>query len=643
MSEQNDYDEAVNWLYDLQYFGMKLGLANTRALLAELGNPHEKLKAVHVAGTNGKGSVCAFLTSILMDSGMKVGTYTSPHLRDFGERICINEFPMTRSEVLSSIKAIRPRVEAMAERDMQCTFFEVTTCMAFQYFARRKVDAAVIEVGMGGRLDSTNVLEPVLSIITTISKEHTQYLGETVKKIAGEKAGIIKKGVPVVSAVDEPGAMKVVESKAREMKSKLHNVCDVEIINSGLYGSTLSVNTSPNKYKNICIKLPGKHQAMNASTSILAAEILGQGIFPIKQENIIRGMERTRWNARLQVVRHNPDVIVDATHNPGGVQTLAIFLKKHFSHKPPILVLAMLIDKEVEPVVKALEPLVSEIIVTESSYNRRMKAADLAAMFKSEVEVIDSVSAAVDRAMSLAGKNGTVLVTGSIFTAAEALTHLDNLKLREMVHILSKSLGSGAYPGRDPGIAGPPPPGSQEPFRVLISTILSQRTKDENTHIATEALFAKYDNPKKLADAKPEDIEPLIKPAGFFKQKTRHIIQTSKELRDSYGSRVPDNIEELVSLPGVGRKTANCVLAYGFGIPAIAVDTHVHRISNLMGLVKTREPDDTEEVLERIVPVELWLDINRLMVRHGQTICAPMKPRCGECPISHLCDYGIYH
>lgn len=644
MSNLDGYDEAVNWLYDLQYFGMKLGLDNTKALLSEFGDPHIGLRTVHVAGTNGKGSVCAFLTSILMDAGLKVGTYTSPHLRDFGERICVGNYPITRAEVLRSIKEIRPVVEKLAAKKIQCTFFEVTTCMAFRHFARRKVDVAVIEVGMGGRLDSTNVIEPEVSVITNISLEHTQHLGDTLGKIAFEKAGIIKRGVPVVSAVGEPEARDVIEAKARESKSKLFHVpgeCTYRMLESDGMGSRISFSAMGRNYEGVRIRLPGDHQAANASTAIVSADVLRTRGFSLTDENIVNGLESTTWAARLQVVRRKPDVILDATHNPGGAVTLAEFLGKHYRNKPPVMVMAMLEDKEVGPVVKSLEPLVSGIFVSQSGYHRRMEANALASRFSGNVDVVVPLSDAIDRAMEKAGNDGTVLITGSIFTAAEALEHLDAMRIRESMRILSDAHGTGAYPGRDPETPGPPPPGSQEPFRVLISTIISQRTKDENTHAATEALFSEYATPEELASAEPEKVERLIKKAGFYKQKASNIINAARVIRDSFGSSVPDNIEELVSLPGVGRKTANCVLAYGFGKPAIAVDTHVHRISNLMGLVRTGEPDDTEDCLSRIAPVETWLDINRLLVRHGQTVCAPIKPKCEKCPISHLCEYGI--
>ena len=631
MISQPEYDEAINWLYDLQFFGMKLGLSNTLALLDEIGNPHKKFKSIHVAGSNGKGSVCAFLTSILKESGKKVGTYTSPHLTHFGERITINGIPMTRTEVVKAIQHIRPRIEALRKKDIQCTFFEATTCMAFHHFARRRVDIAVAEVGMGGRLDSTNVIIPELAVITSISKEHSQHLGDTIEKIAGEKAGIIKKEIPVISSA-EGKALTIIEHQCKIMNSKLHNIHDnkLEISSAGLFGSSLKFNALEFQ-----IKLPGQYQAVNAATAVLAAQILG-----ISKEHIQNGLAKTKWPGRIQVVRKNPMIILDSTHNPGGAEALARFLKEQ--KMKPILVLGMLEDKEVKPVAKALEPHSSKIFVSQPEYHRKMDAKELASHFSGKFDIISKLPDAIDKAMKIAKKNDISMITGSIFTASEALAHLDHLRIGQMMDLLAETYGIGAYPGRDPAINGPPPPGSQEPFRVLISTILSQRTKDENTHLATEQLFAKYDTPKKLASAKPENIYDLIRPAGFYKQKAEKVIQTSKIIIETYDSKVPDSMDELVSLPGVGRKTASCVLAYGFGLPAIAVDTHVHRISNLLGLVKTSEPDDTEEALMYLIPEERWHDINRLLVRHGQSICRPINPKCSECPISHLCDYGLY-
>jgi endonuclease-3 len=271
-----------------------------------------------------------------------------------------------------------------------------------------------------------------------------------------------------------------------------------------------------------------------------------------------------------------------------------------------------------------------------------MPAGDLAALFSRRVEAVPSIPSAVERAIELAGKSGTVLITGSIYSAAEALAHLNVMRSNELLDRLESVHADGAYPGRDPATAGPPPPGSQEPFRVLISTILSQRTRDENTHAASEALFSRFGTPDELADAARSEVEALIRPAGFYRQKAGAIIEVSRQLRSRYDSKVPADLDALMSLPGVGRKTANCVLAYGFGKPAIAVDTHVHRISNLLGLVRTATPEDTELALSLIIPEKRWLDVNRLLVRHGQSVCRPSGPHCADCPISHLCDKGIY-
>ena len=631
MIERSEYEDAINWLYDLQFFGMKLGLSNTLALLEGIGNPHEKFSSIHVAGSNGKGSVCAFLTSILKESGKKVGTYTSPHLTHFGERITINGIPMTRTEVVKSIQHIRPKVEELRKKDIQCTFFEATTCMAFYHFARRRIDIAIVEVGMGGRLDSTNVIKPEISVITSISKEHSQHLGETIKEIAGEKAGIIKKKIPTITSTQDE-ALSIIQAQCKKMKSKLYNVNDIALIisNASIFGTSMKIDGLE-----VSIKLPGQHQAINAKTAVLAAKTIG-----IKPEAIEKGLAATEWPGRIQIVRKSPMIILDSTHNPGGAEALASFLRGQ--KIKPILVLGMLEDKEVQPVVKALEPLASKIIVTQPEYHRKMIAKELASHFSGKIETVSKLPKAIEKAMKIAKKNDIILITGSIFTASETLEHLNLMRINEIMDKLAEIYGIGAYPGRDPVINGPPPPGSQEPFRVLISTILSQRTKDENTHLATEQLFAKYDTPKKLASAKPEDIYDLIRPAGFYKQKAEKVIQTSKIIQENYKSKVPDNMDELISLPGVGRKTASCVLAYGFGLPAIAVDTHVHRISNLLGLVKTSEPDDTEEALMFLVPQEQWHDINRLLVRHGQSICRPINPKCSECPISHVCDFGIY-
>ncbi len=639
-----DYEEAINWLYDLQYFGVKLGLDNTKALLGSLGNPHEDFKAIHVAGTNGKGSVCVFISNILMAAGYKVGTYTSPHLTEFGERIAINGYPMAREEILREIQRIKVKVEELASENVQCTFFETATAMAFRHFARRKVDFAMVEVGMGGRLDSTNVLTPEVAVITNVSREHMKHLGKSIGKIAGEKAGIVKKGVPTVWGSDDKAATKVIKERCDELGSELLSVqklVTVKIHQQDIYGSTFSIKTKTHDVPDVRTRLAGEHQLSNIGTAVLSVGALEKSGINFSNKGIRTGIERTHWPARLQIIRTGPYVILDTTHNPGGARTLARYMKRHFAKKRPVGVLGVLQDKDVKGIVNELEGCFSEIVITEPSYLRGMPAEELGSLFPSNITVVKDVGKAVDKALKLAGKR-PVIISGSIFTASDAAAHLELLRIKEIMKKLGDEYLIGAYPGRDPGGKRPPDEEARDPFRVLISTMLSQRTRDENTHVASTRLFAKYRSAEELAKAKPKDIEPLIKSAGFPQQKAKKIIETARIIRERYKSKVPDDIDELIKLPGVGRKTANCVLAYGFRKPAIAVDTHVHRITNLIGLVKTDTPEHTEYALKAFTPKKYWLEVNRLFVRHGQKICKPIIPKCETCPLAHLCDTGIY-
>ncbi|MCK5037915.1 MAG: hypothetical protein KAS16_02340 [Thermoplasmata archaeon] len=643
-----NHEESLEWLYNLQYIGIKLGLDNTKALLSELGNPHDKLKIIHVAGTNGKGSVCAFLTSILTEAGYKVGTYTSPHLRHFGERIAINGFPMTEQELTGSIQRVKKKVEKLDKEDVKCTFFETATAMAFDHFSRRKVDFAIMEVGMGGRLDSTNVSDPIISVITSIGLDHTQHLGDVIEDIAGEKAGIIKKGRPVVCGIRDVEALKVIENKARKMKANMievHDIHDAHNIETSIFGSTFKVTTPRSELADITIRLAGRHQIDNALIAIATVHELEKQGFEIPEEKLKKGLANTIWNGRLQVARTSPLVIVDGTHNPPGARALEEFVSRELAGKRKIGIIGMLEDKDHVGIVKALEPVLDDIIITAPSYHRALKPETLAKDISKDIEVCQTVDKAIDKGLARAGNSSKnmVLITGSIFTASDALAHLDQLRISEMMELMSEYYPVGAFPGKEVGenetTLGKR---SGDAFDVLISTILSQRTRDENTHRASTALFDIYPTPEELANADPARVEELIRPAGFYKQKTRKIIETAREIVEKHGSEVPEDIDQLLELPGVGRKTANCVLVYGFNKPAMPVDTHVHRISNLIGLIKTREADHSELALIDLVPEEYWIDINRLMVRHGQVICKPINPQCHKCFMNHICDTGIY-
>ncbi len=623
-----NYEDSLEWLYDLQYIGIKLGLANTKALLAELGDPHDKLKIIHVAGTNGKGSVCAFLTSVLVEAGHKVGTYTSPHLKEFGERIAINGYPMTHDELVRGIARIKPKVEELASRKnnkADCTFFETSTCMAFDHFARRKVDFAIMEVGMGGRLDSTNVAEPIISVITSIGLEHTEHLGNTLGEIAGEKAGIIKKGRPVVCGVEQKEALAIIQKKAKIMGARL--------VKPGNYNF---------EEQQVEIKLAGEHQLKNARVAITVLDELKKQGYDIEPDALKRGLENTRWPGRLQFARLQPTILLDAAHNPAGAESLAGFISTQLGDKKVTGIVGMINTKDPENYMKALEPVLDRVIVTAPEYEKALAPEELADFVSGKHEICRSVGDALDSTMREHGKNVIILVTGSIFTVSDAVAHLDQLRIREMMDLMGAHYPVGAFPGKEVG-SNETTLGkrSGDTFDVLISTILSQRTRDENTHIASTALFERYTTPEELANADVSIVEELIRPAGFYKQKARKIIDTARALIEHHGSEVPEDMDELLALPGVGRKTANCVLVYGFNKPAMPVDTHVHRISNLIGLINTREADHSEFALIDLIPEEYWIDINRFMVRHGQVVCKPINPQCHKCFMSHICDTGI--
>lgn len=638
-----EYENSLDWLYRLQFLGTKLGLDNTKALLAGLGNPEKKLRVIHVAGTNGKGSVCAIVSSILREAGYKVGTYASPHLKEFGERISINGYPMSHDEFVRAIKRIRPKVEELAhlEKSVNCTFFETTTAMALDHFARRKVDFAVIEVGMGGRLDSTNIVRPEICAITSIDLEHTEHLGDTLAEIAGEKVGIVKTGVPVVVGELPPEALAVVKKIAKSRRAPVIIAPEIEAARDDAFGFYLDHDggVAGKAGGGRRFNLAGEHQLDNLAVALSLIDSLDADV---PREAIDLGLENVRWPGRLQWARLDPPVLLDSAHNPAGAAALRKFVCKHLAAKKIVGVVGMIKTKDAGGFAAEIGPVFDEVVVTQPTYDKRLDADELAGHFSGEVETCQSVEKALKSAMKKAGKDGVVLVTGSIFLVSDAVAVLDRMRISEMFKLLKAEYPIGAFPGKEVG-GNETTLGKRQgdAFDVLISTILSQRTRDENTHLASTQLFSVYPTPEALANADMSRVEELIRPAGFYRQKAGKIVATARAIVDRHGAVVPKDVDELLALPGVGRKTANCVLVYGHNIPAMPVDTHVHRISNLLGLINTPDPDASEAALVNLIPKKYWIDINRLLVRHGQVVCIPVRPRCEVCFISHLCDAGI--
>ncbi|MEM2943652.1 MAG: folylpolyglutamate synthase/dihydrofolate synthase family protein [Methanomassiliicoccales archaeon] len=423
------YHETLEWLFSLENMGIKLGLANTLELLKRLGDPHSKFRTIHVAGTKGKGSVCAMTSSILQEAGLKVGLYTSPHIVDFRERIQINGVPISESEMLRLAEEIRDIAEEMANSDpfKRLTFFEITTAMAFLYFANSSVDEAVIEVGMGGRLDATNVIHPECCAITQIGLEHTQYLGTTIEKIAYEKAGIIKPYVPVIAANGTDVAIRVIENVCLEKHAPLR------IVGRDLGYNLISVSLSGTNVEleglgKVKIPLIGSYQAMNAAIAYGCIEELMKRGMCIAEEIIIRGFENTKWPGRFEVVSDSPMVILDATHTPDAAEIVAKDLMCLATGRI-ILVLGVLNDKDLDGIARHFGKAAHIAIATSPKSKRAYDASAVAehlAKYCSTVQTVDNVGEAVRRALTMASKRDTVFITGSIYTIGEAKVWLDS-------------------------------------------------------------------------------------------------------------------------------------------------------------------------------------------------------------------------
>jgi dihydrofolate synthase/folylpolyglutamate synthase len=639
-----DYDSATKYLYGLERFGMKLGLNNITELLDRLGNPHAKLKCIHVSGTNGKGSVCAYIASVLQAQGYKVGLFTSPHLVSFTERIKVDGSDIGEDDVLRLTDEIRSVAESMASesRRKHPTFFEFTTAMAFRYFEEQNVDFAVLEVGLGGRLDATNVVTPLVSVITRIALEHTEHLGKEPERIAWEKAGIIKEGRPVV--ISETRFNNVFKDVAKKKGAEILFVGrDVKFKRTDFTMEHQTFTVNGRESHRLRTGLLGRFQVLNAATAVATVEVLQDLGVKITTSAIRRGIWSTRWPGRFEVVKTRPAVILDCAHNPDAARALAESLRE-LKLKRITFVLGILKDKDVEGYARQLGPLTGRLVVSAPRSPRALPPEDIAGAFSaftSDIEIAASVGEAVGRVLSASKPDGTICIAGSIYTVGEAITALRRMKIGKIgtvMYNLRQMYSVGAFPGKDVE-ATTLKKEERDPFRVLIATILSHRTRDENTHTAVERLFGKYNTPKKISKAKVREIEKLIRPAGFYKVKAKRVKDVSKIILEKFEGEVPRDFEALMSLPSVGRKTANCVLVYGFGIDAIPVDTHVHRISNRLGLVETKTPDETEMALTSFVPRKYWLDLNEFFVRFGQETCRPIGPRCKECPTSNVCDY----
>jgi len=420
-----NYEESLGWLNSFQRFGMKLGLERISYICKELGDPQNVLKVIHVGGTNGKGSVCRFLESVLLASGYSVGVYISPHLQRFSERIVVDGEEISEGDVVSLVKRAKPVVEKMIEEGDGPTYFEIVTAMAFQYFKDKNVDFAVVEVGLGGRFDATNVVNPVVSIITNVSLEHTDVLGKKVEDIAFEKAGIIKNGVPVVTAA-EGKALEVIEKVANERNAPLNIVRrgDRERFNSGLGGQEFHIKGFLKDY-DIKTSLPGGFQGENIALTLAAVEILQMNGFYVSDDSINNGVSKTVHTGRMEIVSRDPVILLDGAHNAAGMQKLVDALENDFDFSRLILVLGILSDKDIKSMLESIAPIADVIVVTKSHNSRACDPYKLRGLigelgFRNEIAVEDEITDAINYAKSIAKKEDIICITGSLFTVGEA-------------------------------------------------------------------------------------------------------------------------------------------------------------------------------------------------------------------------------
>jgi len=397
------YPDSVRFLYALgnEIKSAKLGLERIVAVLAALGNPERAYRVVHVAGTNGKGSTCAMIEAGLRAAGVRTGLFTSPHLIEPTERIQIDGIPVSEADFERAFNVVHEIAETL---DLDChpTYFETVTAMAFWLFKEKRVHTAVIEVGLGGRLDSTNVVEPALTVITPIDFDHEAYLGHTIEAIAGEKAGILKAGVPAIFAPQRPEAVRVLAAQAANLRAPItRDLFEIRDLHIDARGS---------RFSGIVCPLAGEHQVDNAVTA--ARALLALGVSP-------NGIKDTRWPGRIEHVSPNPDIILDGAHNPAGARALARYLERFYGSRKIWLIYGAMRDKAIDEVAGVLFPVATELVLTAPATSRALRPEALQE-FAARGHIEPNVEAAINYARTVAASEDVIVITGSLFLVGEA-------------------------------------------------------------------------------------------------------------------------------------------------------------------------------------------------------------------------------
>lgn len=432
-----NYNETMEYIEQMHVLGSNYGTERTEKILEILGNPHKKLKCIHIAGTNGKGSITAMTTQILITAGYKVGMYTSPFIEEFEERIQINGQNIPKDELAKSVTKVAKAVEEVIKMGYETpTEFEVITCAMFLYFYEQNVDYAVIEVGLGGRLDSTNVLNPIACVIASISLDHMQILGEKIEKIATEKAGIIKENSSVVIYPQVQEAYDCIVEVANKKSAKVIKVdkgCVIEekiTKNSGY--QNITIKTEKDTY-NVDLHLLGVHQKLNCATVIYLVEELIQKGIAISKQNIIDGLKNVVWKARLEIMNEKPLVVIDGGHNIDGIKNLTKSVEKYFEYKNLTLILGILADKQVDDMIKTIIPLAKNVIAV-SPHSERAKDAfalkDIILNYNKNCEAIQDYEQAYQKALSYVDKDDMLLVAGSLYLMGDMRKVIKKLEVK---------------------------------------------------------------------------------------------------------------------------------------------------------------------------------------------------------------------
>lgn len=420
------YEAAVQYLDSIGFLGAKLGLERMKQLMQRLGNPEKKLRFIHVAGTNGKGSTCAMLTAILMEAGKTIGTYTSPHLEEYTERFTINNERISKEEFAFYIEHI-----SKICKEMECageghpTVFEVLTALAFLYFYHKKVELVLLEVGLGGRYDATNIIEdPLLCVITAIGMDHMEYLGDTLEQIAFEKAGIIKEDCPVVLYRQSKKVYETVQAVAEQFHAKLYYASEeaVTVDIQTIQKSVFSIKNGFFEYPKIEIQMLGQYQMANCATVLLACYALQQAGILLTEEQILSGLKKAFWNGRMEVFPGSPLVLLDGAHNVDGIEMLSKSLSAYFHQQDITLLIGILGDKEYKKMVELILPLASKVVITEPHNPRALTVEKLEAIIRGQGKKVvknRNIKEAFMKAYTMTDADGIVCCCGSLYLIGE--------------------------------------------------------------------------------------------------------------------------------------------------------------------------------------------------------------------------------